>query len=51
MRLPIDEKTGKIASNSSKNMELMFFKKGIQPKEATPKKGQVNVDDFLMGQQ
>lgn len=51
VRLPIDEKTGKIASNSSKSTELMFFKKGTQPKEATPEKGQVNVNDFLMGQQ
>jgi penicillin-binding protein 1A len=51
VRLPIDEKTGKIASNSTRDTEIMYFKKGTEPKEATPERGQVDERDFLMGQQ
>jgi len=51
VRLPIDEKTGKIASSRTRDTEIMYFKKGTEPKEATPEKGQVDERDFLMGQQ
>ncbi|WP_224249034.1 penicillin-binding protein 1A [Hyalangium gracile] len=51
VRLPIDNKTGKIASESSKNMKVMFFKKGTEPKEVAPQKGQIDEQQFLMGQQ
>ena len=51
VRLPIDEKTGKIASSSTRDTEIMYFKKGTEPKEATPERGQIDERDFLMGQQ
>ncbi|MDY7231921.1 penicillin-binding protein 1A [Hyalangium rubrum] len=51
VRLTIDEKTGKIASSSSRDKEVMYFKKGTEPKEATPEKGQIDEREFLMGQQ
>jgi penicillin-binding protein 1A len=51
VRLPIDVKTGKIASDGSKHMKLLFFKKGTEPKEYTPQKGQIDAQQFLMGQQ
>lgn len=51
VRLPIDSKTGKIASDSSKSMKVMYFKKGTEPKEVTPQKGQIDEQQFLMGQQ
>lgn len=49
VRLPIDEKTGMIASSGSKSVQPIWFKKGTQPKELAPEKGAVGVDDFLMG--
>jgi penicillin-binding protein 1A len=51
VRLHIDEKTGKIASPRSKNVEIMYFRKGTEPKEVTPEKGQIDEREFLMGQQ
>jgi penicillin-binding protein 1A len=51
LRLPIDNKTGKIASESSKNMKFMYFKKGTEPKEYNPQKGTIDEQQFLMGQQ
>ncbi|NOK22344.1 penicillin-binding protein 1A [Corallococcus carmarthensis] len=50
-RLYIDKKTGKVASPGAKGAELMFFKKGTEPKEAVPDKNQVGVDQFMMGAQ
>ncbi|MFY1830491.1 penicillin-binding protein 1A [Myxococcus fulvus] len=51
VRLHIDKKTGKIAPAGSKNSELMFFKKGTEPKDAVPDKNTVDVDQFMMGAQ
>lgn len=51
VRLHIDKKTGKIASPGAKGSELMFFKKGTEPKDAVPDKNQVDVDQFMMGAQ
>ncbi len=48
-RLRIDTKTGKIASNASKEVRDMVFKRGTEPREATPEKGVVGTDEFLMG--
>ncbi|WP_375761426.1 penicillin-binding protein 1A [Corallococcus exercitus] len=50
-RLYIDKKTGKVSHPGSKGAELMFFKKGTEPKEAVPDKNQVGVDQFMMGAQ
>ncbi|MFB1479990.1 penicillin-binding protein 1A [Corallococcus sp. RDP092CA] len=50
-RLYIDKKTGKVSSPGAKGAELMFFKKGTEPKEAVPDKNQVGVDQFMMGAQ
>jgi penicillin-binding protein 1A len=51
VRLYIDKKTGKVASPGAKGSELMFFKKGTEPKDAVPDKNQVDVDTFMMGSQ
>ncbi|GHG65275.1 PBP1A family penicillin-binding protein [Comamonas sp. JC664] len=51
VRLHIDKKTGKIAPAGSKDSELMFFKKGTEPKDAVPDKNTVDVDQFMMGAQ
>jgi penicillin-binding protein 1A len=51
VRLPIDERTGKIASDGSKHMKVLYFKKGTEPKEMAPQKGQIDEQQFLMGQQ
>ncbi|NBD11376.1 MULTISPECIES: penicillin-binding protein 1A [Corallococcus] len=50
-RLYIDKKTGKVSNPGAKGAELMFFKKGTEPKEAVPDKNQVGVDQFMMGAQ
>ncbi|GMU09544.1 penicillin-binding protein 1A [Corallococcus caeni] len=50
-RLYIDKKTGKVSHPGAKGAELMFFKKGTEPKEAVPDKNQVGVDQFMMGAQ
>jgi len=47
--LRIDKKTGKIASSGTKEAVNIWFKKGTQPEEKAPEKGQVGVNDFLMG--
>ncbi|MCP3101200.1 PBP1A family penicillin-binding protein [Myxococcus sp. K15C18031901] len=51
VRLHIDKKTGKITSPGAKGSELMFFKKGTEPKDAVPDRNQVDVDQFMMGAQ
>ncbi|MBN1205784.1 MAG: PBP1A family penicillin-binding protein [Myxococcaceae bacterium] len=51
VRLPVDERTGKLVAEDSRNMEYMYFKKGTEPKEAAPRKGEVDERQFLMGQQ
>jgi penicillin-binding protein 1A len=32
-------------------MKILYFKKGTEPKEYTPQKGQIDAQQFLMGQQ
>jgi penicillin-binding protein 1A len=49
VRLPIDTKTGKIAPEVGKGVKVLYFKKGTEPKETAPEKGQVDVNDFMMG--
>ncbi|HEX8826043.1 MAG TPA: PBP1A family penicillin-binding protein [Archangium sp.] len=49
MLLRIDKKTGKIASSGSKDVANIWFKKGTQPEDVAPEKGQVGVQDFIMG--
>ncbi|WP_309889516.1 PBP1A family penicillin-binding protein [Archangium sp.] len=49
MLLRIDKKTGKIASSGSKDVTNIWFKKGTQPDDVAPEKGQVGVQDFIMG--
>ncbi len=45
LQLPIDTKTGKIASSGSKNVTPMWFKKGTEPEDRAPEKGHVSPDD------
>jgi penicillin-binding protein 1A len=47
--LKVDKKTGKLASSGSKDAVAIWFKKGTQPEDVTPEKGQVGVQDFIMG--
>lgn len=49
VKLPIDVKTGKIAPETGKGVKTLYFKKGTEPKETAPEKGQVDVNDFMMG--
>ncbi len=51
VKLHIDKKTGKIAPPTSRDAEVLFFKKGTEPKDAVPDKDQVDVDQFMMGAQ
>ncbi len=45
----VDKKTGKLASSGSKDAVNIWFKKGTQPEDATPEKGSVGTQEFLMG--
>jgi penicillin-binding protein 1A len=47
--LRIDKKTGKIASSGSKDATNIWFKKGTEPEDVTPERGQVGAQEFLMG--
>jgi penicillin-binding protein 1A len=47
VRLTIDSKTGKIASEGGKGTRVLYFKKGTEPKESAPEKGQVDANEFL----
>lgn len=49
VKLPIDMKTGKIAPEEGRGTKTLYFKKGTEPKETAPEKGQVDVNDFMMG--
>jgi penicillin-binding protein 1A len=49
VRLRVDQRTGKLASNASKEVRDMWFKKGTEPKETTPERGVVGTDEFMMG--
>ncbi|XXF76747.1 PBP1A family penicillin-binding protein [Myxococcaceae bacterium GXIMD 01537] len=51
VKLHIDQKTGKIASGPGKGVKPLYFKKGTEPKESAPERGQVDVNDFMMGAQ
>lgn len=48
-RLPIDTKTGKIASRRTKTVRDLWFKKGTEPSETAPQPGQVDPNQFMMG--
>ncbi|WP_407653758.1 penicillin-binding protein 1A [Archangium lipolyticum] len=47
--LRIDKKTGKLASSGTKDAVNIWFKKGTQPEDVAPEKGQVGTQEFLMG--
>jgi penicillin-binding protein 1A len=47
IRVRIDTKTGRRASNASKHAVEMWFKKGTAPEEKEPEKGQVDPRTFL----
>ncbi|HVE87413.1 MAG TPA: transglycosylase domain-containing protein [Myxococcales bacterium] len=48
VRLKIDAKTGKLAGKSTKQVAEMWFKKGTEPKDAAPEKGQVDPGKFFI---
>jgi len=48
VRVRIDVKNGKLASPSSKQVAEMWFKKGTEPKDATPEKDKVDPGKFFM---
>jgi penicillin-binding protein 1A len=48
VRLRIDTKTGKLASSGTKNSADMYFKRGTEPRDAEPEKGQVDPGKFMM---
>ncbi len=45
VQLPIDLKTGKIASSGSKSVMPMWFKKGTEPEDKAPEKGHIDPHD------
>jgi penicillin-binding protein 1A len=47
VHLTIDLKTGNIAPKNAKNSEEMWFKKGTEPTEQQPEKGQVDTSSFM----
>jgi len=47
VRLPIDKKTGKVASSASKFVAEMWFKRGTAPQEKQPEKNQLDPKSFL----
>jgi penicillin-binding protein 1A len=47
VRLAIDTRTGRIASSSGRLVAQMWFKKGTEPQQAEPQKGQVDPSKFL----
>jgi len=47
IRLPIDKKTGKVASSASKFVAEMWFKRGTAPQEKQPEKNQLDPKSFL----
>ncbi len=48
VKLRIDTRTGKLASNGSKSVAEMWFKKGTGPAEVQPEKGAVDANKFMM---
>jgi penicillin-binding protein 1A len=51
VRLSIDNRTGKLAIKGSKDVKDMWFKAGTQPQDATPEKGTVDPNQFMMTDQ
>lgn len=45
----IDVETGRIASNGSKKVAQMWFRKGTEPQEVEPARGEVRPEDFNLG--
>ncbi|MBX5481542.1 MAG: transglycosylase domain-containing protein [Myxococcaceae bacterium] len=50
VRLRIDNKTGKLATSGSHEVKEMWFKRGTEPHERTPEKGQEDPNKFMMEQ-
>lgn len=48
VRVKVDMKTGKLASASSRQVGELWFKKGTEPKDATPEKDKVDPGKFFM---
>ena len=48
IRLRVDTKTGRLASSGTKNLADMYFKRGTEPKDSEPEKGQVDPGKFMM---
>ncbi|MHB8875175.1 MAG: penicillin-binding protein 1A, partial [Myxococcaceae bacterium] len=48
VRLRVDTKTGKLASSGTKSSAEMYFKRGTEPQELQPEKGQVGTEGFMM---
>jgi penicillin-binding protein 1A len=46
----VDKKTGNLASGGSKQSVNLWFKKGTEPQDAEPDKGQADVNQFMMTQ-
>ncbi len=46
-KLKIERKTGRIASDAKDAVDI-WFKKGTEPEEVAPEKGQVDVQDWMM---
>lgn len=46
----VDKKTGNLASGASKQSVNVWFKKGTEPQDAEPEKGQVDANQFMMTQ-
>ncbi|HKD40550.1 MAG TPA: PBP1A family penicillin-binding protein [Myxococcaceae bacterium] len=47
LQLPVDTKTGKVASAASKFVAEMWFKSGTEPREKQPEKNQPDAKSFL----
>jgi penicillin-binding protein 1A len=47
-KLSIDTRTGKLAATKTKDAVDIWFKKGTEPAEVAPEKGQVGVQDWMM---
>jgi penicillin-binding protein 1A len=44
----VDKKTGRLASSGTKSWADLWFKKGTEPEDAEPEKGQVDPSQFMM---
>ncbi|MFZ5470960.1 MAG: penicillin-binding protein 1A [Myxococcota bacterium] len=51
VKVRVDYKTGKVASTGTRSFAEMWFKRGTEPSEVQPEKGQVDPNQFLLGTQ